>query len=351
MKEVYIAGTVGLPACYGGFETLVENLVNNANKDVKYTVFCSTPHYAKPLQEYGGAKLIYLPLNANGIQSIFYDIVSLIVTLFRKPDCLLLLGVSGCIFLPIFKLFSKTKVIVNIDGLEWRRQKWGRLAKLFLKFSERMAVKFADEVISDNQAIGDYVFSEYGVHSSVIAYGGDHAISQRQHGNEKGYALALCRIEPENNVDLILEAFSKLTTPLYFVGNWKNSEYGLNLKKHFSGFDNIFLIDQVYDPNALFELRDGCSIYLHGHSAGGTNPSLVEMMFFSKPILAFDCSFNRYTTNNKACYFNSSASLIDAIGRWKSGALLPTCGKSMRALADDRYTWDVITKAYEQLYR
>lgn len=131
--------------------------------------------YNKKLKNYKNAELIYLPINANGVSSIIYDIMCLIICLFKRPDVVLILGVSGCLFLPIYKLFSKSKIIVNIDGLEWRRNKWGTFAKKFLKISEAISIRIADIIISDNQAIADYVENKYNKKSVVIAYGGDHA--------------------------------------------------------------------------------------------------------------------------------------------------------------------------------
>ena len=140
-KKIAIIGTVGLPSNYGGFETLTEYLTKDLGVHFDITVFCSSASYKTKLKTHNNAKLIYLPLNANGIQSIMYDIASIFYALLFA-DTLLILGVSGCIVLPIVKLISSKKVIVNIDGLEWKRAKWGKAAKWFLKFSERVAVKF-----------------------------------------------------------------------------------------------------------------------------------------------------------------------------------------------------------------
>ena len=149
-----IVGTVGVPAKYGGFETLVHHLVIHLYDRFDMTVYCSKKAYDEEerMDEFNGAKLEYIPLNANGAQSIFYDLWSLILAL-RTCDAALVLGVSGCIFLPIIKLFTKKKIMVNIDGLEWRRPKWGRLAKRFLLFSEKMACLHADEIITDNRIL------------------------------------------------------------------------------------------------------------------------------------------------------------------------------------------------------
>lgn len=161
MRNISIIGTVGVPANYGGFESLVENIIGyNSLDDIHYTVYCSAKGYPHRQSVYKNADLKYVPLDANGSQSILYDIISLIKAT-KKSDVVLILGVSGCCFLPIYRLFSKKRLIINIDGLEHRREKWGKYAKAFLKFSEKMAVKHADVVVADNKGIQDYVKKEY----------------------------------------------------------------------------------------------------------------------------------------------------------------------------------------------
>jgi glycosyltransferase involved in cell wall biosynthesis len=351
IKKVCIVGTVGIPACYGGFESLVQNLVDYQSESVMYHVFCSSKSYSNKPDSYKKASLSYLPLNANGISSIAYDIFSLLKCFKKNPDVTLILGVSGCLFLPLYRLFSSSRIITNIDGLEWRRDKWNWFAKHFLKLSERIAVKFSDVVISDNQAISDYVFSEYGVTTAVIAYGGDHAVINADDipKEKEHYYLSICRIEPENNVSMILDAFSKGTKEIRFVGNWNASEYGRNLKEKYKSFSNIDIIDPVYDIDTLFKLRGQCQGYIHGHSAGGTNPSLVEAMQFGMPIYAFDCNFNRYTTNNQALYFSTANSLSMLISDDINSSHLES-GLLMRSVAIDKYQWKGIVSRYEELY-
>lgn len=330
-----------MPACYGGFETLVENLVQDKNKK-NITVYCSSKSYDKKTKTYNGVKLTYIPFKANGPQSIIYDITSLIHALFKRPSVVLILGVSGCVFLPFFRLFSKSKVLTNIDGLEWRREKWGEWPKRFLKYSEKLAVKYSDVVIADNQAIADYVNQEYAVQSAVIAYGGDHAVGTDMVTSDNGFALVLCRIEPENNVEMILNAFSRTSKPLKFIGNWSNSDFGRKMKEKYSSFANIEIVDPIYDIEKLSELRASCSFYVHGHSAGGTNPSLVEMMHFAKPIMCFDCNYNRASTEDKAAFFSDSADLIVNINTEKDFAN----GQAMLEIAQRRYTWDIVRNQY-----
>lgn len=350
MKKVSIIGVVGIPACYGGFESLVENLTIDSGDGIEYTVFCSSKNYSTKLDEHNNAKLVYLNLKANGIQSVFYDIISLIKSIFMRPDVVLILGVSGCLFLPVFKLLSKSKIITNIDGLEWKRDKWSSATKGFLKLSEKVAVKFSDVIITDNQAISDYVLSEYGVESETIAYGGDHALREVEVDNYKDkYALGLCRIEPENNVEMILDSFSKSNIKLKFIGNWNASEYGIKLKDYYKKYSNIEIIDPIYDLDELFKFRCGCSFYIHGHSAGGTNPSLVEMMHFSVPIIAYDCTFNRHSTEDKALYFSNSDDLRKKLNSISEEELFEN-GLSMKQLANAKYKWDLIRDKYEICY-
>lgn len=355
MKKVAIIGTVGVPASYGGFETLVENIIGeNASENIEYTVFCSSKSYTEQKTEYKGAKLKYVWLKANGAQSTPYDILSMMKTT-NKYDVALVLGVSGCLFLPIFRLWFRNKLIVNIDGLEHRRGKWGKFAKWFLRKSEAMAVRYADAVVADNKGIQDYVAEVYHRDSALIAYGGDHVERQvtdevqdrvlKEYGVEKdNYAISVCRIEPENNCHVILEAFSKSDKKLIYIGNWERSEYGRSLKEKYSKYPNINIHKPEYDLDTLYALRLHAAMYIHGHSAGGTNPSLVEAMFFGKPILAFDVIYNRATTEEKAYYFKNSDSLLKLTSQNGMN------GEAMKLVAEKQYTWKKIASQYEALY-
>jgi len=248
-------------------------------------------------------------------------------------------------------MISKAKIITNIDGLEWKRNKWNAAIKFFLKFSERMAVKFSDVVIADNYQITKYVKESYDVNAETIAYGGDHVLTGGEIGISSNYYLSLCRIEPENNVEMILETFSRTQKNLKFVGNWNSSDFGKRMIKKYSEFTNIEMIAPVYNLDELFVLRSKCKGYVHGHSAGGTNPSLVEIMHFAKPVFAFDCSFNRYTTDNRAIYFADTVDLVDKLTDEELlSAEMQECALSMQEIARTRYTWKTIAESYEALY-
>ena len=355
MKKVAIIGTVGVPACYGGFESLVENLLDYTPKDVEYTIFCTSQKYEQKFETYKGAKLKYLDLNANGKDSIMYDYKSMKMSL--DADIMLILGVSGCMFLPLIRTKFKGKIITNIDGLEWKRDKWNFFVKWLLHYSEKMAVKYSDIVIGDNKGITDYVKETYKKEAVLIAYGGDHvskidddSLYEKYPFCKNPYSVTVCRIEPENNIHLILEAFSKMPENHFvMVGNWKNGEYGSELKDKYSKFENIHLLDPIYESHTINWIRSNASLYIHGHSAGGTNPSLVEAMNLALPILAYDCVYNRETTQDQCLYWKDSNDIIDIFSNKKDS--FESISKNMIEIGSKEYSWKKIAEEYNTLWR
>lgn len=355
-KRVAIIGSQGVPPQYGGFETLVDNILTYRNPEkVEYTVFCSKPDMKTDLSTYKECRLRYVNLHAHGKMSVPYDIMSMIKGI-RGYDVILVLGVSGCVFLPMMKLLTRAKIIVNVDGLEHKRDKWEKTAKYFLKKSLDVCVRWADEIVSDNKGIKDYIKDIYNREAKLIAYGGDHAIrdidAKRQHAILEFYRLAgrpydlsICRIEPENNVEMTLEAYRQIRERnIVIIGNWDHSDYSRNIFIRYSHDDNITMLPPIYDLDILYVLRNNADIYVHGHRAGGTNPSLVEAMFFGKPILAFDVIYNRETTQGKAYYYQDLSSLTDIL---KSKDLT---GLETEKIARKQYIWHEISRQYEALY-
>ncbi|MBP6089700.1 MAG: DUF1972 domain-containing protein [Crocinitomicaceae bacterium] len=352
-KKVAIIGSVGIPAKYGGFETLVEYLSKHLSSRVELTVYCSSKSYSVKVKKHNNARLRYIPLHANGVQSIPYDIFSIVHALFIA-DTLLILGVSGCCILPIVRLFTKKKIIVNIDGLEWKRNKWGKLTKGFLKYSEKLAVRYADAIIADNIEIQNHVKVTYGKDSVYIPYGGDHTKTVNFSKEtlesypflKQEYAFKVCRIEPENNIEMILEAFSrKNSLQLVIVGNWENSEFGKTMRLKFDSLKHIHLLDPIYNQTTLNEIRCGCKVYIHGHSAGGTNPSLVEAMSLGLPVFAFAVKYNEETTAHQALFFKDSAQLVGLLEKHNE-LDLPFYGQKMQEIAAKEYVWSVIAEKY-----
>jgi glycosyltransferase involved in cell wall biosynthesis len=351
-RRVAIVGIVGLPAQYGGFETLAHFLAVYLGDKFDLTVYCSASEYKTRPDRYLSVRLRYLPFRANGAQSVVFDFAALMQSCFHA-DVVLLLGVSGGIFVPLARLLGR-RLILNIGGLDWQRSKWSKWAARFLKFSEAIAVKWANVLVADNVEIAKYLAAEYGKQSILVEYGGDQislpAVTEERRRRysflDAPYAFSVARIQPDNNIEMILEAFSRSASHvLVFVGNWESSAFGSEMKARFSGRPNLHLLDAIYDPEELNTLRGHCSVYIHGHSAGGTNPSLVEAMHLSLPIAAFDVPYNRATTEGAARYFSSPSELAELLDRvslseWESER------SAMKEIAVRRYRWSMIADKY-----
>jgi glycosyltransferase involved in cell wall biosynthesis len=354
LKKIAIIGTNGLPAKYGGFETLVEYLVQYLSNQYEITVFSSGVTCNPKLKEYDGCKLEYINLKANGWQSVIYDFWSIFRS--RKFDRVIILGASGGILMPLFSKYND-KFILNFGGLDWQRSKWNYFTRKFLKISEYFSIKYSKHLISDNKGIQEYIISEYGRESSLVTYGGDQSFKvdpmvkdfEQYPFLKNDYAFTVARIQSDNNIELILNAFDKKDTlPLVFVGNWNNSDFGIKTKKRYSAKKNIILLNAIYAPRELNLLRSNCKIYIHGHSAGGTNPALLEAMNVQLPILAYDCKFNRYTTEGEAKYFLDSEKLFELLNNINCGAL-KKISKNMLEISSRRYTWEKIANEYAKV--
>lgn len=356
-KTIAIIGTNGLPGRYGGWDQLMNNLTSDLRDEFNFTVYTSSYNAVEGVKEVNGAKIKIINLKANGWQSVPYDVVSLFDASL-KYDILLILGTSGCIVLPLVRLFRK-KLILNPDGAEWKRGKWNTPVKLFLKFSEYIGIKFANRVVADNKVISQYIENTHGKKPALIEYGGDNAKfvtlkdeTERQYKIKKGkYAFKVCRIEPENNIDLILDAFSKVSMKLILIGNWEFSDYGKKLRNSYADQDNMQLLDPIYHQETLDELRSNCGLYIHGHSVGGTNPSLVEAMNLGLCCLIYDVDYNRETSENKALYFKDREQLIELVGLFQQNKLdtAKIC-MEMSTVASRRYKWSKIVQKYREVF-
>lgn len=356
-KKVAIIGTVGLPANYGGFETMVNYLTLNKNSEFFFTVYCQKTGNNEPLKEYNNCKLVYLPFKANGAQSIVYDVVSIIKSWF-KFDTLLILGTPGCFIIPILKLIKKTKTVVNFGGLEWKRDKWPPLIRWYLRFTEKIAMKYATVIVADNQHFCNYIKSEYQKESVLIEYGGDHTstIQPTSEMLEKypfltdEYDVSVSRAQPDNNLHLVLEAYKR--TPhrkIVLISNYNKFEYGRELKEKYKGYPNLILQDAIYDLHELDTIRSNAQIYVHSHSFCGTAPSLVEAMNLQLPIIAFDTETNHFTTEEKAMYFKDENELADILSHLSS-EWIHLNKKQMKDIAYNRYRWDRISELYASVF-
>ena len=313
-------GAAGIPNRYGGFESFLEHcapgLVAFGNP---VYVTCDAHLYESHTEYYRGVKRVFVRVPANGLWSPIHDLLAFRMV-FSACKYIVVLGVSGGIWFPIFQVICRIKgkrLIVNVDGVEWRRGKHGSLRRLLLRTFDWAAQTFSDKVIYDNPALAQYLTKRALKKSVCIGYSGDHVV--RLNGkirNEPGTALTICRIEPENNLEMLITgALGSRVSRYIIVGNWSNSKYGRELRKQYRNNSRIEMRDPVYDPISLAELRERCSFYLHGHSVGGTNPSLVEMIFYDCRLLCFDVEFNRYTAKDCAMYFDSARTLTALIDR------------------------------------
>lgn len=357
-KVVGIIGTNGLPGKYGGWDQLVIHLTKDLGDRFSFIVYTSYKDTIPGLKEYNGAKIKVVRLKANGFQSIPFDIISMMHAALHC-DVLFICGTSGCVFLPLIKPFGKN-IVLNPDGQEWRRDKWSKPVQWFLKISEKFGVKFATNIVSDNVKIQEYIKDEYKKNSNLIEYGGDQVLkikleepTAQKYGIVKGeYAFKVCRIVPENNIHLILEAFSKHSSmDLVLIGNWNFSDYGKNLKEKYIRYPNLKLLDPIYEQKTLDELRSNCGIYIHGHSVGGTNPSLVEAMNLGLFIVSFDVDYNRETTENKVLYFKDENDLLKLLNEIDNNQIdREVVKRAMKEIANRRYKWNIITDKYAEVF-
>lgn len=311
-KKIHIVGTHGVPAKYGGFETLADFLCQNLSSEFDITVYCNAHKYEEKPRTYCGAKLEYVALEANGFKGIFYDLITYCKALFSS-DIILYLSPVGSGFMTPLKYLTGKKVIVNHGGLnEWEREKLNWIQKKWAKFNHWIASKFADVNIADNELYKNSLKQNFNAESVVIRYGGDHVrkinqdskVLKEKYPFVKGkYAVSISRAQVDNNIHTVLEAFENFDLyKVVIVSNWDVSEYGRSLKATYKDHANIILLDAIYDKEELDYVRGNSYIYIHSHSRCGTAPSLVEAMNLELPIVSFDVPTNRETTNKKAFF-------------------------------------------------
>ena len=355
-KMLHIVGIVGVPGNYGGFETLADHLLDSPKLACRgIVVYCECSVVAQQAGSYKGACLFPVNWRANGWQSIVHDSVGLWVAS-RAGGVILVLGTSATFWLPLLRrLFPHNRYLVNMAGLEWARAKWGRLARTLLKYNEAAAARHAHVFIADNQGLVDYVKAEYERESVLITYGGDQFLTIsadpsvfEQFKLPPSYDFAMARAQVDNNMEMILQAYARSGLPLVFVSNWESNDYGREVRARYSSHPNLYLVGPIYEAPKVKALRSRVRMYVHGHSAGGTNPVLVESMWAGLPTAAFDVNFHRYTTRDQAFYFRTSAEL-ESLSKSITKQSLDVCGASLRRIAEAAYSWHSIRSAYENI--
>jgi glycosyltransferase involved in cell wall biosynthesis len=357
MKKVAIVGTAGLPANYGGFETLAENLVKHLVGRYEFVVYCKRTPRARRQTEFCGARLIYMPFHSNGRQSPLYDIASLLHA-FLTADVVLYLGPVVGYFLPVNRLFAKN-LIVNFGGLnEWEREKLSGLEKKYMFMSCSLAARSATSNIADNFVLQKNIAETFRANSVVVRYGGDHTSIPADDPElqasypfvQEPYFVGVARAQIDNNLHLVIEAFKNVPEKkLVLISNWSTSEYGRDLFEKNKNIDNIVLLPAIYDLRRLDYIRSRAVAYIHSHSYCGTAPSLVEAICLGLPIISWDVPTNRETTRERALFFNSQESLQRVICT-ATQSDFNAVRESLRPLATEEYTWDQVCNGYADLF-
>jgi hypothetical protein len=306
--SIAFIGSVGIPNRYGGFEAFLEHttpFMLNGVDSIEVTCARSVYPDCEPI--YQGVKRVFINCPANGVASILHDLLAFFAV-FPRASNIFVLGVSGGIWFPLFRMLcdlTGKQLMVNVDGVEWKRGKFSQSKRLFLRVIDYLAQRFAHKVIIDNEALPSYFPSK----TVCIAYPGDHVLRVST-TMKKHAALTICRIEPENNIELLIVGVLASHFQTYtFIGNWDRSEYGDALRKKYKDNPRLCLLDPIYDSVSLAHYRESCSSYIHGHSVGGTNPSLVEMIYYDCDIFCLDVAYHHSTMGCHAQYFSTAQEL------------------------------------------
>ena len=331
MQQLCIIGSRGIPNQYGGFEQFATVLAVGLQKKGFECIVYTPHHHAYRQESYHGVKLVrcYDPRWLGAAGQMIYDLLCILDSRKRSGGIIYQLGYTSSALWNF--LFRKDVIVVtNLDGMEWNREKYGFLTKLFLHFSERLVVKRSDALVADSTVIRDYVQKKYeadavflSYSAAVPAYVSDDLL--REYGiSSENYLLLIARMQPDNNIEMIIRGVLQSGTlmPLIVVGRLSGN-YARGLEKKYRNFKNIRFVGAIYDVSALNGLRSHCFIYFHGHSAGGTNPSLLEAMACKARIAAHRNLFNEVVLGDDAVWFGTSddiASLLNAEkpgGWWK----------------------------------
>lgn len=320
--NIAILGTRGIPNNYGGFEHIAgyvaRGLVENGHH---VTVYNSHKHpYQK--KEWNGVRIIHCfdPEYLIGMAGQFvYDLNCIIDSRKRNYDIILMLGyTSSSVWGKLYP--KKAIVITNMDGLEWKRTKFSAPVRSFLKYAEKLAVHSSSFHVADSPVIKEYLDNKYGIHSRYIAYGADlHPEANESYLDEYGlkrqeYFLLMARMEPENNIEIILDGFCQSNSSMKFIviGNTGN-HFGKYLVDKYKEESRIVFLGPLFNERKVQSLTACCSLYFHGHSVGGTNPSLLDAMAAKAPLAAHGNAFNRSILKENAVFFSNATEVCSLI--------------------------------------
>ena len=354
--KVCILGTRGIPNNYGGFEQFAQYL-SKYLVDNGHTVYVYNSHtHPYKNKKWKGVNIIfkYDPEYLVGVTGqFFYDLNCILDSRSRNFDVIIQLGyTSNSIW--GWLLPKKSAIITNMDGLEWKRSKYSALAKKFLLFAERLAIKTSDYLIADSIGIQNYLKKKYRKHSQFIPYGAFPVTRPNQKLLDQydllpyNYDLVVARLQPENNIELILDGVLVTSSKrkCVVIGN-HHTKYGRYLKNKYNN-EKIVFLGGIYNIEVLNSLRYYSQIYFHGHSVGGTNPSLLEAMASKALICAHYNVFNKTVLNKDAFYFENTGDIIRLLNRKIDKQGHKFLANNFQKIIEI-YPWDKINKQYMML--
>ncbi|MFB7251387.1 glycosyltransferase [Microbacterium sp. NPDC056234] len=356
---IAMVGTRGIPAAYGGFETAVEE-VGRRLTERGHRVVVYTRGSDRREREYLGMRIVHLPsVPIKQLETLSHTGLSTLHLMFRpRPDATFVFNAANSPFLPLLRLRG-APVALHMDGLEWRRSKWGPRGRVYYRWAERFGVRTADALIADAPGIADYYRDQFDVPTEMIRYGAPilDALPARGVSELKleagGYHLVVARFEPENHVLEIVEGYrrSAATLPLVVVGSAPYSaEYTRAIDRAADGDERIRLVGGVYDQQLLDALYANAATYLHGHSVGGTNPSLLRAMGAGTAVIAYDIAFNREVLDDRGWFFEDASGVTAHLLAAEADAgTLAELGSMLRERARDAFRWEDVADAYEDL--
>ncbi len=353
--NIAIAGTRGIPNHYGGFEQVAQYLsAGLVQKGHSVTVY-NAHHHPYKEQQWKGVQIIHCYDAEHFIGTagqFIYDLNCIRDAGKRHFDVVLFLGYTSSSVWG--RWFPREAVIIsNMDGMEWKRSKYAGPVKRFLRYAEKLAVKYSHHLIADSPAVKSYLDNKYRLQSSYIPYGANipadtsEAVLKPFSLSSRQYYMLMARMEPENNIDMILQGFSESKVPEKFVvvGNTNNA-FGKKMLEKYRHDERILFTGAIFDEPVINALRKFSKLYFHGHSVGGTNPSLLEAMAAGAPIAAHDNEFNRAVLQQDALYFNDAGEVHHLVtagyGEKPEQAIEANLGKIRT-----NYNWPAVVDAYE----
>ena len=357
--KIAVLGTRGIPARYGGFETCAEEIsVRLIDKGHQVTVYCREGNAPDAGTRYRGAELVTLPcLKAKALETFSHTAISTFHALFRPYDAVLVFNAANSPLCTFLRLAGR-KVALNVDGLEWKRRKWGAVARNYYQLAEYISTKVANVIISDSRGIASYYIDRYKTPSTFIAYGANIEGSQnpavlQEYGLTAGsYFFVGSRLEPENNADLTVAAFERVQTDKKLViagGANYRSPFIENLRR--TTDPRIQFLGPVYKDGHMRELHCNCYAYVHGNEVGGTNPALLKALGYGNCVLSLNVIFNKEVIADAGIMYERDVEDL----RQKLQFIVdnPDVADRLRQAAVQRilqeYTWEKIADEYERM--